>query len=253
MHYPISPSQRFSCLADALSSELGLRSDVSKETVWISVPVMIRDSIMAERAPKIASGRCIRSRFDAVYPRQTPSGGQLNDFSSKKVSKTEIRLMNFHAQLAMSPRLLLVLSLLLSGCGGGDTVDREDPLEPSVVFSEPDPLLGGGTAKATLEVVNNSSKTITGIVAVFSFPADVQIEGGSVGGTCNLVSSGNTSSEGYQVTFYNLPAGQKCGVFMDILSTAGSGVKVFSVSPGDVTGDGVSPNEKLYSWEWTAP
>lgn len=177
----------------------------------------------------------------------------LDDFSSKKASKTEIRLMNFQAQLAMSPWLLLVLSLLLAGCGGGDTVDREDPLEPSVVFSEPDPLLGGGTAKATLEVVNNSSKTITGVVAVFSFPADVQIEGGSVGGTCGLVSSGNTSSEGYRVTFYNLPSGQKCGVFMDILSTAGSGVKVFSVSPGDITGDGVSPNEQLYSWEWTAP
>lgn len=47
---PMSPQQRFSQLAAALSSELGLHLYVSNETVWVSVPVEIQNAIEAEHA-----------------------------------------------------------------------------------------------------------------------------------------------------------------------------------------------------------
>ncbi|WP_293367376.1 hypothetical protein [Nevskia sp.] len=149
---------------------------------------------------------------------------------------------------------LLVMSSLLSGCGeGSPRLNSTDSLVPDVQFSAPDPLIGQGTARATLLVTNNTGSNINNITADFIYPLGVAIEGGSAGATCSFVSSGNSTIRGYRFTIISLSAGESCGVFMDIYSLLGSGSRTFSVSPGDITGDLVAPNEQAYTWTWNAP
>jgi len=152
------------------------------------------------------------------------------------------------------PLLAATLVLLLAACGGGGgDGPQSDPLVPEVSFGPPNPLVNQGTAQVELQVINKSSSNITNIRALITYPPGVAIEGGSVGSLCAEVTSGDATATGYEFTLSGLQAGAECGVFMDIYSTTGSGDMTFSVSPGGVTGDGVSPNKEAYSWVWDSP
>jgi hypothetical protein len=166
--------------------------------------------------------------------------------------------MKFYPSAAVLFSKFFVAAIFLHGCGGGGgggggNASQSDPLEPTVEFSAPNPLVAQGTAQVRLLVTNKAQTHINNITANFTFPSGVAIEGGSVGSTCAAVSSGNSTSTGYRITFYSFGAGETCGVFMDIYSTTGSGSKVFTVGSGNVTGDAVPANAQTYSWTWNSP
>lgn len=146
--------------------------------------------------------------------------------------------------------LPILLPLSLAACGGGGGGTAQDPLVPKLVFSSPEAgHSGAGTAEVKLEVVNNTTSNISNIQVEITFPANVAIEGGSVGGLCNQV-AGDSTPSGYKFTLVSLGAGQECGVFMDIYPTDGPGNKTFSAAVGSITGNSVPPNAQTYSWTW---
>jgi hypothetical protein len=164
-------------------------------------------------------------------------------------------MMKFSKSAVVLYSQIIVAALLLHGCGGGGNgnANQSDTLVPSAEFSAPNSLVSQGTAQVKLQITNKAQTYINNIAVDFTYPSGVAIEGGSVGSTCATVSSGNSTSSGYRITFFSLGAGETCGVFMDIYSTTGSGSKVFTVGPGNVTGDAVSANAQTYSWTWNAP
>lgn len=155
-------------------------------------------------------------------------------------------------------QIVILLTGLLTACGGaggGTNVEQLEPLEPVVEFTAPNPgFITGieGTARVKLLVTNTTQSRIYNIAVNFIYPG-VAIEGWSIATICGAVNGGSSSGNGYQITYWSLAPGEKCGISMDIYSTTGTGAKTFYVWPNSITGDAVAPNAKTYTWIWNAP